>query len=234
MSEANYSAVVSQKYGYNKDTGEVFTKNSGVVSKRMDKYGYKELTINIDGKRYYLRAHRVAWFLHYGEWPDGVIDHINHNRKDNRICNLRAVTHHENLQNREPNKSGMPIGVRRGGKFHGYRARIVSNGKSIYLGSYETPSDAEYVYKKAYEHFVVCGLKKENFFVEVVRRLPEQKKPKPISIDIRVKVVREDGEIFESIGAAARSVERSPTSIRDVLAGKQKSAGGFFWKKLDT
>ena len=52
--------------------------------------------IGFNGKTY--KAHRVAWFLHYGENP-GEIDHINGIRDDNRIENLRVVTHYENMQN---------------------------------------------------------------------------------------------------------------------------------------
>ena len=42
-------------------------------------------------------AHRVAWALHYGSWPDGVIDHINGCTADNRIENLRDVSQAENV-----------------------------------------------------------------------------------------------------------------------------------------
>lgn len=45
-------------------------------------------------------AHRLAWLLHYGEWPTQVIDHINRKKADNRIANLRDVTQAENLKNR--------------------------------------------------------------------------------------------------------------------------------------
>ena len=60
------------------------------------KDGYLIVKIN---KRCF-KAHRVAWFLYYGEWPKIVIDHINGDRKDNRIENLRDVTHQENCLNR--------------------------------------------------------------------------------------------------------------------------------------
>ncbi|MDA6380520.1 HNH endonuclease signature motif containing protein [Escherichia coli] len=63
--------------------------------------------IMINGKAY--PAHRLAWLIVYGTMPDGFIDHINRVRTDNRISNLRLVTHSENMQNRKiqkNNKSG--------------------------------------------------------------------------------------------------------------------------------
>ncbi|MDA6684686.1 HNH endonuclease signature motif containing protein [Escherichia coli] len=65
------------------------------------------LMIMINGKAY--PAHRLAWLIVYGTMPDGFIDHINRVRTDNRISNLRLVTHSENMQNRKiqkNNKSG--------------------------------------------------------------------------------------------------------------------------------
>ena len=53
---------------------------------------------------YKYTAHRVIWAMHYGEWPDQV-DHINHDKADNRIENLRTVTHSENARNRKLNKN---------------------------------------------------------------------------------------------------------------------------------
>jgi HNH endonuclease len=46
------------------------------------------------------RAHRAAWVIVHGEWPKGEIDHINRVRSDNRLSNLRVVSHAENCQNR--------------------------------------------------------------------------------------------------------------------------------------
>jgi hypothetical protein len=59
------------------------------------KAGYYRTTIL--GVSHY--AHRLAWALHYGEWPDADIDHINGDPKDNRISNLRSVSHLENCRN---------------------------------------------------------------------------------------------------------------------------------------
>lgn len=60
-----------------------------------------------------MQAHIVAWCIHYGTWPDGEIDHINGDRADNRIGNLRKVTRSENRRNSKTpknNTSGV-IGV---------------------------------------------------------------------------------------------------------------------------
>ncbi len=61
-----------------------------------DKDGYLILKI----KKKQFKAHRVAWFLNYGEFPNGEIDHINRNRTDNRIENLRVCTRLQNNRNK--------------------------------------------------------------------------------------------------------------------------------------
>lgn len=58
-------------------------------------------------KRLY-QVHRVIWLMHCGQWPSSQIDHLNRDRQDNRISNLRAVTHAENMLNRSDNTSGHP------------------------------------------------------------------------------------------------------------------------------
>lgn len=67
--------------------------------------------IHISFRGMQLKAHRVAWFLFYGRYPKNIIDHINGNRADNRIENLREVTHRENLRNMKKHRNGMPPGI---------------------------------------------------------------------------------------------------------------------------
>jgi hypothetical protein len=69
-----------------------------------------------DGKTFHYRAHRIAWALYYGEDPYGFeIDHINRNKLDNRILNLRKVTKSQNLLNRK-RKDSVVSGVKSNGK----------------------------------------------------------------------------------------------------------------------
>ena len=97
------------------------------------KSGY--LSGRILGKTYY--AHRVAWLLHYGKWPEHNIDHINGNPTDNRICNLRDVPQVKNTRNSKSRAKTKAIypGVR----FNDVMQKwVVEHGtsKGKYLGSF--------------------------------------------------------------------------------------------------
>ena len=95
-------------------------------------------------------AHRAAWLYVHGEWPDMFIDHINGNRGDNRMENLRNVirrTNQENLRGAKINNKTGFLGVRLEQGL--YRARIKANGKTIHLGMFEKPEDASDSYIKA-------------------------------------------------------------------------------------
>lgn len=104
---------------------------------RLKPNGYKEGMIFRVGHK----AHRVAWAIYYGAWPQGQIDHINGDRADNRIVNLRTVTRSANCRNtkhRANNTTGR-IGVSRRG--HGWRATI-THGRQIELGRFLTFAEA--------------------------------------------------------------------------------------------
>jgi hypothetical protein len=106
--------------------------------------------VRVDEELYF--AHRLAWFYMHGAWPVGHLDHINHNRMDNRIANLREVSHAQNLQNASlfnTNTSGI-AGVCRASEDTAWRAYIVIDYKQINLGRYATINEA-YAARKAAE-----------------------------------------------------------------------------------
>lgn len=105
--------------------------------------------IRIAGKNY--RASRLAWFYVHGVWPDGQIDHIDGNRGNDAIANLRVATGSQNCGNtkrRRTNTSGHK-GVsfeRKNGK---WRAQIHTGSKGYFLGYYPTAEDAAIAYALA-------------------------------------------------------------------------------------
>ncbi|MDJ3280084.1 HNH endonuclease [Salmonella enterica] len=99
-------------------------------------------------------SHRVVYFLVHGEWPD-TVDHINGNRKDNRIENLRAATKRQNLCNLT--KARGFYFAKQQGKFV---AQICNYGKNRTIGSFNTALDARAAYLRAKleEHGFVPGV----------------------------------------------------------------------------
>jgi hypothetical protein len=91
-----------------------------------------------------MRAHRVIWAMVHGAWPEHDIDHINHNRADNRLANLRAVSRAENLKNmtmRRDNTSGV-AGVTWKKETGRWNASIFTDGKRRHLGYYDSIAEA--------------------------------------------------------------------------------------------
>ncbi len=85
----------TEKLIYNPETGIFNWKRTGRKAGGLCKFGYRR--INIFGKKYY--AHLLAWFFTYGEFPKLEVDHINNDKDDNRISNLRLATRNQNCLN---------------------------------------------------------------------------------------------------------------------------------------
>ena len=163
--------MLTQEYlkeclNYNPETG-VFTWEERPVEHFKSESAYKTWNIrfsnkiagSVNGSGYTIitisgsvyQSHRLAWLYVYGKFPKLFIDHKDGDRLNNRIKNLRDVSNQVNCQNTlkayENNKLGIR-GVRktRGGK---YESRILVNGKSEYLGSFETKKQAHAAYLEA-------------------------------------------------------------------------------------
>lgn len=97
------------------------------------------------GQRYY--AHRLAWYYVHGVMPDGEVDHINGDRSDNRIANLRPATRALNAANAQrPQRSFLRGVSQRKSKFW---AQIKINSKQHYLGSFDTEMEAHEAFCRA-------------------------------------------------------------------------------------
>lgn len=141
--------IAAQILTYDPETGGISLKQEipgrkNACYRRKDGY----IGVTLCGTNYL--AHRIAWFLHYGRWPDGFIDHINRDRGDNRIANLRDCSRLENNQNKfgayKNNSLGAAGVIAQRGKF---RARIRVEGKLISLGYFDTIGAASAAYLDA-------------------------------------------------------------------------------------
>lgn len=113
--------------------------------------GFGYLRITVFGKSYY--SHRLAWFYVHGVWPN-QIDHINGNKSDNRIVNLRSVNIQQNAQNKtkaQKNNDSKILGVSWHKKAKKWQAHICIYKQRKYLGLFECVKDAEKAYKNEKE-----------------------------------------------------------------------------------
>lgn len=140
---------------YNPDTGSMVWKIStsnrnpvGSEAGTLQSAGYRNVTI--DGQRYL--AHRLAWFHVYGVWPK-EIDHINRDRTDNRLANLREASRSQNNVNitrRSDNKSGV-TGVTWHNGSQKWRAVCHVNGKQVQIGMFDSIEEAATAYAEVAE-----------------------------------------------------------------------------------
>lgn len=137
--------ALSLRFTYNPETGIFYrgTKQAGYVDK---KTGYTK--IMFQNKNYF--AHRLAFLYMTGNFPEGHVDHINHNRSDNAWSNLRDVPQEVNNQNTAKAKVSnklQVLGVRQRG--NSYTASLGIDKKHIHLGTFSSSEEAHEAYIKA-------------------------------------------------------------------------------------
>ena len=136
----NYEEA-NRLFRYDQSTGCLYWKVSPANNVKAetiagcnDKNGYRVVRYN--KINYY--AHRIIWLIVYGEYPSNCIDHINRNASDNRLCNLRAVQHRENMLNKKKcvNNTSGAMGVSFDKSTNKWRARISLESSRLSIGSY--------------------------------------------------------------------------------------------------
>ena len=141
--------AVLRSFSYDPNAG-IITWNDGCGphTKRKDGLAFATLTspngyLSGNFKNQKMYASRVAWALHYREWPDAYIDHINRVKADNRISNLRVVSAAENLLNREGWGASKALGVGKSSNaLKPWKACIKVRGNTVFLGNYATEKQA--------------------------------------------------------------------------------------------
>ena len=146
-------------FNYDSKNGGLYWKNpssfrvkKGDRAGCIDDLGYRRITI----KPYRYREHQLIWLIEHGFLPKLQIDHIDGNKSNNHINNLREVSNKQNSENRNFNKNNK---LRVKGVYlfrNKYCACIQNNYKRYHLGVYKTLEDAQAAYinasKKMHTH----------------------------------------------------------------------------------
>jgi hypothetical protein len=134
------------------ENGKLINKiNRGSHSKKdmlagwIDETGYQKVRLN--GSKY--QAHRIIWKMAYNEEPKGFVDHIDGDRSNNNLKNLRVVDHKENSKNRGKSKNNTSgfTGVSWNKKLEKWVVNIKINGVLKYLGCFDNIEQAVQVRK---------------------------------------------------------------------------------------
>lgn len=147
---------VKSRLSYDPNSGELTWKTNrqkNRIGKKTGAISQGYLNILVLGRLH--RAHRLAWCIMTGAWPEHEIDHINLDRSDNRWDNLRPADKRQNAQNtrlRSNNTSGFK-GVSWDRDRRKWRADIKLAKRRKHLGLFSEPTQAHAAYARAAGHY---------------------------------------------------------------------------------
>jgi hypothetical protein len=132
--------ALSRGFKYNRDTGDIIGQRGNLIKRQS--HGYIDIAIIVDTKSYHLPAHQFAFYCEYGYIPK-LIDHIDRDRLNNKISNLREYQKDLN------NKNTIGKGYYKHNQTGKYCAQITVDWKHIHLGCYKTEEEARNAYLEA-------------------------------------------------------------------------------------
>lgn len=145
------------------DDGRVFNIEKGnEIVKHENKHGYYDVCLSCNGVKKTCRVHQLVFYTFnckrsIVEMDVMVIDHIDGDKKNNNLSNLRRIPTRENTARSKQNSFGRGVTKYR----NRFGVNIGIDGERFYLGSYDTPEEAQYVYLKAIENWEQKGIKPE-------------------------------------------------------------------------
>lgn len=149
MKETIEVSSLLNSHQYDATTGlvmRIFKTKTKILSCKSDE-GY--VVTRIKGK--HILVHRLAWALYHGEWPDGIVDHINGIKEDNRIENLRICSIRINKINTTCNRNGNKFGCFYSKRQNKWVSRIRIGNSRKHIGSFDTRIEAHNAYLKQLE-----------------------------------------------------------------------------------
>lgn len=118
-----------------------------ILKPSLDGFGYPSVSLSKLNVKKTRKIHILVCESFFNHKPNGfnvVVDHIDSNKANNNLTNLRLVTQRINASKERTIKSGTPVGVNKSGKK--YMSRITINGVRKYLGLFDTIEEASNAY----------------------------------------------------------------------------------------
>lgn len=150
MSSINWLSL----FYYDREKGELYWTNppqpntkrlKGKLAGTINRDGY----LNVTHMKQGFRVHRIIWYLEKGYWPERVIDHIDGNKLNNKISNLRECSHTENMRNTYRHRAGKLLGTGYHKQHQKWRAFMRRDGRQIQLGMFNSEIEAHQAYLRA-------------------------------------------------------------------------------------